>query len=85
MLFDGVTLSVTSREIQTNLAKLDCGVDQSPTVMVGEKNNNKLGTNRDLPGQEQYQSNTSWIENVAGKSSCYDILCVSTQDIRKGI
>ena len=37
MLFDGVTLSVTSREIQTNLAKLDCGVDQSPTVMVGDK------------------------------------------------
>ena len=32
----------------TNLAKLDDGLDESPTVMVEEDNNNKLGKNRGI-------------------------------------
>ena len=33
--------------INNNLAKLDDGLDESPTVMVGE-DNNKLGKNRGI-------------------------------------
>ena len=47
-------------------------------VWLETKSNNKLGKYR------AYQVEI-WIENVAGKSSCYDIFRVITQDIRKGI
>ena len=59
MLFDGVTLSVTSWEIQTNLAKLDCGVDQSPTFMVGDK---KTTTNSIQIGAYQVKNNIKAIQ-----------------------
>ena len=34
--------------IINNLAKLDDGLDESPTVMVGEDNNKQLGKNRGI-------------------------------------
>ena len=32
-----------------NISKLDCGLDQSPTVMVGETQEKQLGKYRGIP------------------------------------
>jgi hypothetical protein len=54
-LLDNGNETCQKHEPKTNLAKLDCGLNQSPTIMVGKtKQNKKLGKNRGIP-------NPSWI------------------------